>query len=120
MSKDFKVAIRGIDSFFGEAEKVLQDADNGKFPVKPVERMYFNDVKTFLRYITPKRFELLDRLHQSGAMSIRALTKVLGRHYKNVYDDVKMLEEIGLIEQTEEGLFCVPWNEIETTLKLAA
>jgi predicted transcriptional regulator len=120
MSRDFKVAIRGIDSYFAEAEKVLQAADNGKFPVKPVERMYFNDVKTFLRYITPKRFELLDRLHQSGAMSIRALTKVLGRHYKNVYDDVKMLEEIGLIEQTEEGLFCVPWNEIETTLKLAA
>lgn len=120
MSRDFKVAIRGVDSFFSEAEKVLQDADNGQLPVKPVERVYFNDVKTFLHYITPKRFELLDRLHQSGAMSIRAMSKTLGRHYKNVYDDVKMLEEIGLIEQTEEGLFCVPWNEIETTLKLAA
>ena len=37
---------------------------------KPVERVYFNDMKTFLRYITPKRFELLGRLHQSGTMDI--------------------------------------------------
>jgi predicted transcriptional regulator len=84
MNTDFKVAIQGVGTFFSEAEKVLRDADNGVLPDKPVERVYFNNIKTFLRYITPKRFELLDRLHQSGTMSIRirALAKLLRRHYK--------------------------------------
>jgi hypothetical protein len=44
MNRDFKVAIRGIDSFFAEVEKVLQYADNGNFSVKLVERMYLRTI----------------------------------------------------------------------------
>ena len=120
MSRDFKVAIRGMQEYFDEAGKVLDNADKGIIPEQPVERVYFNDVKTFLRHITPKRFELIENLHNSGAMSIRGLAKTLKRHYKNVYDDVKMLEHIGLVEQTENGLYHVPWDEINATIKLVA
>ncbi len=38
----------------------------------------------------------MDTLHKSGPLSIYALAKVLNRHYKNVHDDVKALESIGL------------------------
>ena len=120
MSRDFKVAIRGIQEYFEEAGKVLADAEQGIDPAQPVERVYFHDLKTFLRYMTPKRFELIERLHNSEALSIRALAKMLGRHYKNVFEDVKMLEQVGLLERTGDGLYIVPWDEINTTIKLAA
>lgn len=120
MSRNFKVAVKSMDEYFSEAEEVLRNADAGILPEEPVERVYFNDVKTFLKYITPRRFELLDRLHHAGPLSIRALAKLLERHYKNTYDDVKLLEQIGLIEQTEEGLYRVPWDEVTASFKLAA
>jgi predicted transcriptional regulator len=53
-------------------------------------------------------------------MSIYALAKFLNRHYKNVHDDIKTLEQIGLVEKNEQGRYVVPWDEITTTAKLAA
>ena len=87
---------------------------------QPIERVYFHDVKTFLKYITPKRFELLDNLHHNDASSVRGLAKLLNRHYKNVFDDVKLLELIGLVEKDEAGLYSVSWDEVSATFKLAA
>jgi len=120
MSRDFQVAIRSVREYFDEAGKVLDAADKGIIPAQPVERVYFHDLRTFLKYLTPRRFELIDSLHANGPMSIRALAKLLKRHYKNVHEDVKMLEQIGLVEQTRDGLYHVPWDEINATIKLVA
>ena len=120
MTRDFKVAVKSMDDFFSEAGEVLHNADLGILPEKPVERVYFHDIKTFLKYITPRRYELLEQLHRSGALSIRALAKLLQRHYKNVYDDVKLLEQIGLVEKNDDGLFSVPWDEVTASFRLAA
>jgi predicted transcriptional regulator len=103
-----------------EMSEVFKQFDKGIFPEQPIERVYFHDVKSFLKYITPKRFELLDNLHHHGASSVRGLAKLLNRHYKNVFDDVKLLEQIGLVEKDEAGLYSVPWDEVSATFKLAA
>jgi predicted transcriptional regulator len=58
-------------------------------------------------------------LYRSGAMSINALAKLLRRSDKNVYDDVKLLKTIGLVEVDERGLYFVAWDEIITTIRLA-
>jgi predicted transcriptional regulator len=55
-----------------------------------------------------------------GPMTIYALAKLLHRHYKNVHDDVKALENIGLVEKDETGRYVVPWEEITATTRLAA
>lgn len=120
MKRDFKVGIISETDFNQEVLGVLEKAEQGVLPETPVERVYFGDMKTFLEYITPKRFTLLDTLHKSGAMTIYALAKLLKRHYKNVHDDVKTLEKIGLIEKNEQGYYFVPWDEITTTTRLAA
>jgi predicted transcriptional regulator len=109
-----------VDEYFSEADAILRNADNGIFPEQPLERVYFHDVKTFLKYITPKRFELLDNLHHNGASSVRGLAKLLNRHYANVFNDVKLLEQIGLVEKDEAGLYSVPWDEVSASFKLAA
>jgi predicted transcriptional regulator len=53
-------------------------------------------------------------------MSIRALSNELGRDYKNVHTDVRLLEGIGLINRTKEEKIGVPWDIVEARLKLAA
>lgn len=118
--RDFKVGIVSEEEFFQEIHELAVQADKGIFPEKPVERIYFGDMKTFLEYITPKRFALMDTLHKSGPMTIYALAKLLHRHYKNVHDDVKALESIGLVEKDETGRYVVPWEEITASTKLAA
>ena len=118
--RNFQVALKSVDEYFTEADHILRNADIGIFPEQPIEQVYFHEVKTFLRYITPKRFELLDNLHHNGASSVRALAKLLNRHYKNVFDDIKLLEQVGLVEKDEAGLYSVPWDEVSASFKLAA
>ncbi|GAM11256.1 hypothetical protein OR1_03567 [Geobacter sp. OR-1] len=120
MKRDFRVGIASETDFNNEVMEILENAEKGIIPEPPVERVYFGDMKTFLEHITPKRFILLDTLHKSNGMTIYALAKVLKRNYKNVHDDVKALEGIGLIEKDENGLYSVPWSEITATAKLAA
>jgi predicted transcriptional regulator len=118
--RDFKIEIKSWSESSQEAAELFEQFDSGVFPVQPVERVFFHDVKTFLRYITPKRIDLLEELHRSGAISIRALAKLLNRSYKNVYDDVKLLEQAGLVEKGEDGFYSVPWDEVSASFKLAA
>ena len=120
MNRDFQVGIVSEEEFNREVTDLLRNADQGIFPEKPVERVYFGNMKTFLEYITPKRFALLDTLHKSGPMTIYALAKLLHRHYKNVHDDVKALVSIGLVEKDESGRYVVPWEEITASTRLAA
>lgn len=118
--RDMKMGIKSLEDSARETTKILRQFDQGIFPEQPIERVYFHDFRTLLKYVTPKRLELLETLHQSGPMSINALSRLLKRSYKNVYDDVHALEFAGLIERDARNHILVPWNEIETTLKLAA
>ena len=43
-----------------------------------------------------------------GHVSINALAKKLHRQYRNVFDDVKVLERLGLVEKDEDGENGVP------------
>lgn len=118
--RDLKIGIKSREEVNKETTRIFSQIDKGIFPEQPIERVYFNDFKTLLRYITPKRLILLETLHSSGAMSVNALAKLLKRSYANVHEDVKTLETVGLIERDNLKRVCVPWNEIETTFKLAA
>jgi predicted transcriptional regulator len=118
--RNFHVAIKSMNDYFQEAEEILHNADHGIFPEQPVERVYFHNLRTFLKYITPRRFELLERLHHNGATSIRELANLLNRHYKNVFADVKLLEQIGLLAKDASGRYTVPWDEVSASFKLAA
>ena len=117
--RDLKIGIKSWEDSNQETSDILRKFDQGIFPEQPIERVYFHDFRTLLRYITPKRLVLLEELHRTGPMSVNALAKLLKRSYKNVYDDVSALESVGLIERDERKRVCVPWHEIETTLKLA-
>ena len=88
--------------------------------VQEKNRLHFEDIEVLLKTLTPGRWALLKNLHATGPMSIRGLAKDLGRDYKNVYTDVRCLENIGLIGRTKNDRIKVPWDIVEARLLLAA
>ena len=80
----------------------------------------FEDFAKLLSVLTPKRLALLRTLRQHGPLSVRALAKQLERDYKNVHRDAGALEEVGLIDRTEEGLLVAPWDVIDAHVRLVA
>ncbi|MEN9501025.1 MAG: hypothetical protein RI964_310 [Pseudomonadota bacterium] len=68
--------------------------------------------------ITPKRWDVLNRLQNTEPMSIRELAKRLGRDVKNVHTDVAKLLDMGLLERDAEGRVYSPFAEIHTEFTL--
>jgi predicted transcriptional regulator len=63
--------------------------------------------------------DLLDTLRRVGPCSVYALAKAADRNYSNVHTDVGRLEELGLIERTEENSVFVPYESVEILVPLA-
>ena len=57
----------------------------------------FSDINSFRKFFSKRRMELLSVIKHKKPESIYQLAKIVGREYKNVYDDVRLLEELGLI-----------------------
>lgn len=79
----------------------------------------FESARTLFAELTPARFDLLNTLRQVGPCSVYALAKAAERNYSNVHKDVARLEELGLIERSDEGTVNVPFEAIEVRLPLA-
>jgi predicted transcriptional regulator len=83
-----------------------------------VRLLSFANLPLLLKTLSPARWQLLERLHSEGPMSVRALAKRLARDYKNVHTDVGQLLQLGLIERTGASLVRVPWDAVRAELKL--
>ncbi|MBL0283104.1 MAG: hypothetical protein IPQ01_03840 [Zoogloea sp.] len=88
-----------------------QRADAGE-AVEPLCEVGFENMAQFGGVFTPKRWELVEALKAAGPLTTYALAKHLGRHYKNVHQDVAALCEWMVIEKNEDGRVFVPWDEL--------
>jgi predicted transcriptional regulator len=79
----------------------------------------FLDVQTMLDTLSPRRLELLQRVRQHGASNVRELAAALKRDYKNVHQDVAMLEAAGLLLRDGRKL-TAPWDELQASVSLLA
>jgi len=91
--KDVKVALKE----FGERAEAIERGEK----VKKETGVYFTSFKAFRKVLTPKRLELLHIIKTKKPSSINELARMAKRDVKNVADDVKYLEQIGLIEKEE-------------------
>ncbi|MBD2281128.1 MAG: MarR family transcriptional regulator [Dolichospermum sp. DEX189] len=114
MKAIIEVAKRG--SAIRSARQQIKDSEIGK----PVNfRLSFESAKSLFSELTPARLDLLDTLSKIEPCSIYALAKTAERNYSNVHTDVNRLEELGLIERTEEDKISVPFEAIEIFMPLA-
>ena len=120
MKKTLFIGIRSLEQLEQETIAAFTNAEAGLPGVEPINRLYFSDQSTLFSALSPKRWELLRFLRKRGPMSIKKLAGELQRDYKNVFDDVKHLLKLDLIQKREDETFYVPWDEITIQLALAA
>jgi predicted transcriptional regulator len=109
-----EVAKRG--SAVRSARKQLAESRRGE---SPDFYLSFESARMLFSELTPARLDLLDTLRGRGPCSVYALAKAAERNYSNVHADVARLEELGLIERTEEGTVSVPFEAVEILVPLA-
>lgn len=94
--KPLKEALKDFAIHYGKIK-------NGKKVIKK-ESIGFSNVNSFRRFFSQKRMELLSVIKQQKPKSIYKLAKILNRQYKNVHEDVELLEELGLITRENHGV----------------
>lgn len=80
----------------------------------------FESPAALFRVISPKRWELIERLQAIGPSSIRGLARALERDVKRVHEDVGVLIEYGLVARTDDGQVHVPYQVIHADFDLRA
>jgi len=78
----------------------------------------FENLPQMLGTLTPRRWDLLAALRESGPSSIHALAQRLGRDYKNVHTDVQALLEWGVIEKNAQGQIHAPFDTITVDVQM--
>jgi predicted transcriptional regulator len=115
--KKLIVNVNSLESSLAKFKDVWERAEKGEGIGVPVEILSFENASILMKTLSPKRLELLQTLHALGTVSIRKLAKELHRDYSNVHQDVKALNQIGVLLENE-GKYYVPWETIVTEISL--
>lgn len=89
-------------------------------PADPVATLTFTSPAQLFSVISPKRWELIERLQKLGPSSTRGLARTLGRDVKRVHEDVTLLVEWGIVARDESGKVLVPYDVIHADFDLRA
>lgn len=94
--KKVKIGIKSIEDVLEDAKEVMKRLERGE-KVKKETGIYFTSIEAFRKALTPKRLELLHIIKAQKPSSINELARMAKRNIKNVADDVKYLEQMGLV-----------------------
>jgi|SRR3989344_2644266 len=97
VAKRVVITIRTLKESFEEARKVAREIDKGIFKKHDPE-ISFENYETFKKFLSQKRLELLRIIEFKKPKSIKDLSKMAHRDFKNVYDDIKILKTYDLIK----------------------
>ena len=97
--KHIRLQVKTLDEMAADFKRVWKDAGKGKSVREAAETICFDSVEDMQKFLSPERIRLLKTVHEKKPKSIYELAKMLKRDRKNVTEDVKMLEGVGLIER---------------------
>jgi predicted transcriptional regulator len=120
VKKQISISIKAAGESANEFVEAWRRTEQGRRPEQPIERLYFEDLATMLKVLTPRRLEVLKVLHQTGPVSVRQLAGRMKRDYKNVHHDLQVLERVGLVTRSADGKLAAPWKKIVAEIALAA
>ena len=106
-----------VSASMARATAAMQAAKQKK-AIQPYFGVGFDYVGEMFAVYTPKRWELIGALRESGPVSVAQLARLLKRDYKNVHNDCERLIEWMAIEKDENGLVFAPYSEIVVDMKL--
>ena len=97
--KHIVLKVKAIDEMAADFKRAWRWAGKGKSVREAAETICFDSVEDMQKFLSPERIRLLKTVHEKNPKSIYELAKMLKRDRKNVTEDVKMLEAVGLIER---------------------
>ncbi len=102
--KKIKVQIKSLDGALDEFVHVAKQVGKGQKP-RPKKATYVADAETARAIFTESRLRIIQAIKAKAPKSIYELAKVLKRDFKNVYDDVVFLAEVGIlgIQEAKSG-----------------
>ncbi len=98
--KKINVVIEDLDRFFDKSKKEFKKLEEGKLK-RSIDVLSLSEDE-YRNLFSKKRLDIIKALRHKKFISIYELAKELNRAYKNVYDDVNLLLELGIIEKTED------------------
>ena len=98
--KRVKIGIKSVEDSLSEAKNTMEKLERGERTTKEIG-VYFTSLEAFRKVLTPKRQELLHTIRIARPKSIHELAQLTKRNIKNVSDDLKYLEQVGLVERRE-------------------
>jgi predicted transcriptional regulator len=82
------------------------------------ETLNFETPATLFGRLTERRWALVQTLQGTGELPLRELARRVGRDVKRVHEDVTVLVDLGLLERSERGGVCCPFDDIHVDLRL--
>jgi len=116
--KEFVIQIKNVKDSLKDFADTYKKVSKGE-KVKPIEKITFVDIDTFRRFATSKRIELLKVIKDKKPRSIKELGNLTKRDYKSVNIDLKILQELNLVEIDKENYRSVPRTKYDSiTIKI--
>ncbi len=121
--KRIKVGIKSWEENKRELGAIFHRAKNEK-KIPRGEALYFTDLETFRKCLTPKRLELLWTVADKHPQSVRELATLVEREPKNVSQDLEYLCWVGLVEFRPSSAHAnarapvVPYDRVDLSLDL--
>ncbi|MDO8624930.1 MAG: hypothetical protein Q7R47_02520 [Candidatus Diapherotrites archaeon] len=96
-NKNVRIRVGSLEQSMNEFAQVMWKIKTGQ-PVKPAQRtLTFLDLETLRTVLSDERVRLLQALKTKRPKSLYELAGMLGRKYPNVFADIKLLRDLGLV-----------------------
>ncbi|HHT9154372.1 MAG TPA: HVO_A0114 family putative DNA-binding protein [Candidatus Tripitaka sp. YC43] len=99
--KRVKIGIKSLREGLQDFVKTCKAIERGE-KVKKHVGVYFEDTEAFRKALTSKRLELLRLIRKHHPKTLFQLSRLADRDMKNVAQDVKLLENLGLVSTKKE------------------
>jgi len=94
--KRVKIGIKSLKEGLKHFAEVAKAIERGE-AVKKERGVYFENLETMRKILTDRRLEILKVIKEKKPSSIYQLAQLLKRDLKNVNEDLRLLEQSGLV-----------------------
>jgi predicted transcriptional regulator len=107
-----------VREMLDRAQATMEALDAGESP-EPYFGIGFESLEQMLGVLSPRRWALLEALSGRGPSPAEDLAAALSRDAAEVAEDLALLKDWGVVEQTPDDRFPVPWDKVDLRLCLA-
>lgn len=87
---------------------------------KQGEFITFTSIERMWTVLTPRRWEIIHAMAGKGAMSLRALARLVQRDVKTTHGDAHALLDAGILERADDGRLVLPYDAVHVDFTVGA